>query len=221
MIFDKRYDIIPHLMEEENYQKELFDFEKPKRAFPGLAGILPKRDFEGKVLVSFTLEKIVFLAIGMIMAMVVVFALGVEKGKSLDPYKPSQANGQIAAAIQPRPVPVQTKGQNQPMQKKQEAALQPAATSAKKPYAAAKNAPYSNAVSQPARSWTIVTSAFKEKSNAVQEADRLKKEGFDATIMQDEPYFIVCVGAFQSKENAGKALSRLRTKYQRAYLKLR
>ena len=68
-------------MDDEKYQKELFQFEKPKRLFPRLAKILPKADFEGRVLITFTLERIVFISIGILMIMVLTYALGVERGR--------------------------------------------------------------------------------------------------------------------------------------------
>ena len=69
-------------MDEENNQKELFEFKKPKRSFPKLSNFLPKADFERNILITLSLEKVIFIFIGMIMAMVVVYALGVEIGRS-------------------------------------------------------------------------------------------------------------------------------------------
>jgi len=68
-------------MEEEKYQKELFEFEEPKKPFSKFTNMLPKRDFEGRIALSLTFEKIVFIFIGTVMVMVLVFALGVENGK--------------------------------------------------------------------------------------------------------------------------------------------
>ena len=68
-------------MEEDKYQKELFEFEKPKRSFPRLGNIFPKPDFDGRILITFGLERLIFISIGIIMLLVIVFALGVERGK--------------------------------------------------------------------------------------------------------------------------------------------
>jgi len=66
-------------MQEERYQKELFiEFEKPKKPFSKI-NMLPGRDFT----VILTLEKLVFLVIGIIMLLVVIYALGVERGRTI------------------------------------------------------------------------------------------------------------------------------------------
>lgn len=65
-------------MEDEKYQKELFEFEKPKRLFPRFGRIFTRANFA----VTLTMEKIVFISIGLIMLMVIIYALGVERGKT-------------------------------------------------------------------------------------------------------------------------------------------
>ena len=39
-------------MEEEKNQKNLFEFEEPKKPFSKFTNMLPKRDFEGKIALS-------------------------------------------------------------------------------------------------------------------------------------------------------------------------
>lgn len=66
-------------MEDTGYQKELFEFETPK----GAAQKKPDPIFpKGKFAVTLTLDRLVFISIGVIMLMVALYALGVEKGKS-------------------------------------------------------------------------------------------------------------------------------------------
>ena len=65
-------------MENENTQKELFEFDKPKKSFPGIARIFPKHDFA----LVITSEKLIFAVIGMLMVVVVVYAIGVEQGRA-------------------------------------------------------------------------------------------------------------------------------------------
>lgn len=65
-------------METEKYQKELFEFESPKKAAARFGNMFSRTDFA----ITLTPEKMVFMAIGIMMLMVVFFALGVEKGKS-------------------------------------------------------------------------------------------------------------------------------------------
>ena len=70
-------------MEDEKYQKELFEFEKPKRIFPRLSGLFPKADFDNRISITLTLERVVFIVIGLIMAMIIIYAFGVEMGKRM------------------------------------------------------------------------------------------------------------------------------------------
>jgi len=66
-------------MEDKPYQQELFEFETPKGYAQKKADpIFPK----GKFSVTLTLDRLVFISIGVIMLMVALYALGVEKGKS-------------------------------------------------------------------------------------------------------------------------------------------
>ncbi|MDD5428839.1 MAG: hypothetical protein PHI58_06385 [Candidatus Omnitrophica bacterium] len=70
------------IMDEEKFQKELFEFEKPKRFLPRLSDFFPKADFERNVILTLTLDRAVIITIGIIMTMVVIYALGVESGKN-------------------------------------------------------------------------------------------------------------------------------------------
>lgn len=170
-------------MEEEKYQKELFEFEKPKRSFPGLRKIFPRPDFEGRISITFGLERLIFISIGIIMLLVIVFALGVERGKA-------------ASGALPRP---------QPAQVKTEKVAAPAVPQDfSKPY-------------------TIVAAAFRRKDTAIQELNKLKREGFDATVVQSDSYFQVRIGAYPDKDSvlSKKALARIRQFYKDAYFKLR
>ena len=79
-------------MENDKLQKELFEFEAPKKVLRPIFGqFFQKTDFG----ITLTVEKLVFISIGIIMLMVIFFAIGVEKGKSLStrnatPFVPAQ-----------------------------------------------------------------------------------------------------------------------------------
>ena len=172
-------------MEEEKYQKELFEFEKPKRSFPRLGNIFPKPDFDGRILITFGLERLIFMSIGIIMLTVIVFALGVERGKVIARPLP-----------RPRAIPIQGKVMIKPT---------PAA------------------VQDFSRPYTIVAAAFRRKDIAVQELNKLKRRGLDATLVQSDSYFQVRVGAYPDKDSVGsqKALAVIRQFYKDAYFKLK
>ena len=82
----------------------MFEFEKPKRSFPKLSNFLPKADFERNILITLSLEKVIFISIGIILLMVVVYALGVEIGKSKAAERiASQVSAKIEAPAQVSP----------------------------------------------------------------------------------------------------------------------
>ena len=84
-------------MEDKPYQQELFEFETPKGYAQKKADpIFPK----GKFSVTLTLDRLVFISIGVIMLMVALYALGVEKGKS---YAVSAAKKAQQAALAKQP----------------------------------------------------------------------------------------------------------------------
>ena len=187
-------------MDDEKNQKELFEFEKPKRFFPRLSDFFPKADFERNVAFTLTLDKVVFIVIGIIMAMVVVYALGVEAGKSR-----AVDNAELPAAVAIPQLP--------------KAAPQVLKVTPQLP----KAAPAQTPAAVPAKPYIIVAATFTRRDNALQEIDKLKKQGFAATLVQSDNYFQVCIGAYLNKSDAQgqKDLNRVKHLYKDAYLKLK
>lgn len=185
-------------MEEEKYQKELFEFEKPKRLFPKLVNIFPRADFEGKVLMTFTLERVIFISIGIIMLMVIVYALGVEKGKSIGK----------AAATPSAKLQIEKQAQSQPVKIDKQKPIVPVRLESTRDFG---------------KPYTIVAVTFTRKDTATQEVNRLKKEGFDAALVQSDSYFLVCIGAYPDKDSSQSktALGKARKIHKDAYFKLR
>ena len=198
-------------MEGEQYQKELFEIEKPKRSFPRLRKILYKTDFENRVLITITLDRLIFISIGIIMLMVIVFALGVERGRAL-----RKEMGQIANQIAPAKKPRGESIASTPLEKAQDKAseIKPASAESAKTSVAQKLA----APQETNRPYTIIVVTFSRKDDALAEAARLKRDGFDAFVYQSDPYFQVRVGAYSAKEELEPALNRLRRMYKDAYV---
>ena len=187
-------------MAEAEYKKELFEFkDKPKKNFFSLRGILPfgnmpKGDFENKFLITITPERLVFIAIGIVMLMVIIFALGVERGKGIG--RAAVEKVMITAALPAPaalPVPVKT-------------------TAVKAPPPPAQDA---------AKPFTIIAVTLTRKDTAAAEAGRLKREGFAPFVYQSGSYYQVCVGAYANKAGALIPLKKVRQIYKDAYLKLR
>lgn len=188
-------------METEKYQRELFEFEAPKKAAPRLGNIFQKADFA----IILTPEKMVFAAIGMIMLMVVFFALGVEKGKAAVRAKsapPKAISSEIAASpIIPRMVVTATNITPK---------ISPPAPPKKNQAAFDRSKPY-----------TIVAAAFSREDFALKEVGKLKANGLEAFVYYGEPYYLACAGFFQSKNGAQKILNKVKQMHRDAYVRLR
>jgi len=210
-------------MEEEKYQKELFQFDKPKRSFSRLTDILPKADFEGRVAITISLEKMVFIAIGIVMVMVVVYALGVESGRSRAkvPDERVMKPPALSPSIQPVPVratviPARNILNTAPVVP----AVRPAPPIGQTYQNQVKTVP----VNQESKSFTILAGTFTSRQNAQTARTILAGQGFDnVTVTYSQPYYRVCVGVYTDKSGAEaqKDLIRVRHVYKDATLKLK
>jgi len=209
-------------MEEEKYQKELFEFDQPKRSFSRLADMLPKADFEGKVTFTISLENMVFISIGIVMAMVIVYALGVESGKSRAKAPEVQTVKQAE-----RPL-MSTVSQNRPMTIPARNILNtaPIVTTVKPAVPVeqiSRNQVKAAAVSQEPKPFTIIVGTFASKQNAQAVAVILTRQGFNATITYNKPYYQACVGSYADKNSADgkKDLIRVKRIYKDAMFRLK
>lgn len=216
-------------MEKDNIQKELFEFDAPKKQPRKFGQLFQQADFA----FSLTAEKIVFVSIGIIMLLVVSFALGVERGKAISvrtvEAKPAPAQAMVQAPAQ-RVQGQPTAAQVEPAagQAQQPAQVKTAATNIKpkekSPAAAAK--PAQN-LSKPAdlankaKPYTIVAAAFSKEVFATKELSRLKAGGFEPFVYYSEPYYLVCVGSFANKDSAQKVLNKVKQMHRDAYVRLR
>ena len=193
-------------MEEEKNQKNLFEFEEPKKPFSKFTNMLPKRDFEGKIALSLTFDRIIFVFIGIVMVMVLVFALGVENGKSRKTAKTLQsarATPPIAAA--PKAGPKAGPQQFDPGPAAKPRPLQP------------------DSGSLPAKPYTIVAATFSKKETAQAAAAFLIKEGCAASVAYGDPYYRVCVGAYADtySTQVQRDLAKVKRIYKDAFIRAR
>jgi len=190
-------------MDKEKDQKELFEeFEKPKKPFSRFSNIFPRSDTQRHFAITLTLEKTVLVTIGIIMAMVIVYALGVEMGKSTVKDKSLLNINNKRRSYKP--------AERLPIKEK-------------RPPAMTKRGALDARAAMPGsgRPYTITAVTFKNKDVAAEEAGRLKKEGFDAFVKQSGKYFLVCIGAYSGKDSAKTVLRKVRRKYRDAYIILR
>jgi cell division protein FtsN len=201
-------------METEKYQKELFEFESPKKPAVRFDNIFPRTDFA----LVLTPEKMVFAAIGIMMLMVIFFALGVEKGRTSANNRFVAARTTVkeafatpAVSVKPVAIPIVV-------------AKSPVATNIT-PRASAPQAIAKAQVTQPAfdktKPYMVIAAAFSKRDLAQKEIGKLKAAGLDAFVYYGEPYYLACVGSFRNKDAAGKVLNAVKRMHKDAYVRLR
>ena len=221
-------------MDEEKYQKELFEFDKPKRFFPKLSDFFPKGDFERNVVLTLTLDRAVFIAIGIIMVMVVLYALGVEAGKNraMESARPVPVAAlQAVNPIVKQPaviIPAHVIKQIQPVKSAAPAAKTQVIV--KSPVArpmVAASVPVKPAPVQAApdvnKPYTIVAVTFVNKDTAMQEMVKLRHQGYNPSLVQSDRYFQVCIGVYPDKmgPESQKDLKKIKRLYKDAYIRAR
>ena len=185
-------------MDKENIQKELFEFKASGRQSNGLRRFFQKADLT----VSLSAERMVFVSIGIIMLLVVSFALGVEKGKT------------ISAAKETTAVPVQAVQQRT------------AATNVTVQRTAVTNTTVRPVVqvksaADNGKPYMVVAASYLKEPSAIQEVNRLKGNGLEAFVYRSGPYYLVCVGSFTNRESAQKILNKVRQTHRDAYVRLK
>ena len=211
------YNVRP--MDKDNTQKELFEFEQTRKQPKGFGQLFQKADFA----VSLSAERMVFVSIGIMMLLVVSFALGVERGKAVSAGAPASTEipcSRAGSAVEKAAVVTQPAAQPRiaagaPVQQAVRAKAQPLV--AKK----AQISTQPQAADDKSKPYTIVAAAFSKEVFAAQEVNRLKTGGIEAFVCHGEPYYLACVGAFASKDSAQKTLNKVRQIHRDAYVRLK
>lgn len=209
-------------MESEGYQKELFEFkEKSRKSFSRLDKILPKPDFDGKVSIALGLDRIIFISMGIMLGMVVVFAIGVERGRAIEREAIEEVRVKAIASEQALK-PVTAAAYRAIQDRQPQPPVTPAAARGAQEPQAAKAAAKSDARPDIGdKPYTIVAASFKGREAGQLAVNRLKKEGFDAYLTQNDPYVVVCVGGYSNRGAAGPVFDKVKRLYKDAYIKLR
>ena len=198
-------------METEKYQKELFEFESPKKATARFGSIFPRTDLG----ITLTPEKMAFAAIGVVMLLVVFFALGVEKGKSAARLKFTATKTAVKDIAATQALAVEPAAESISVTKSAAATkitpkINPPAAAVKPQVTFDKTKPY-----------MVVAGAFSKQDLALKEVSKLKVAGLEAFVYYGEPYYLACVGSFPNKESAGKILNKVRQMHRDAYVRSR
>ena len=161
-------------------------------------------------------ENIIVVAIVFIMASVLFFSFGVERGKRL--VKPGQAASKINSADSSKDVIITPSNSS--------AIVEQVAPIATNPMTAGTQP--AKMIQQPAlkpkeegpqpvevrNNYTVQVASFKQQKQAEKEAMVLKQKGFESIIHKKGGYAIVCVGKFSLKEEAQKLSSKLQKQYK-------
>ncbi|MDD5255098.1 MAG: SPOR domain-containing protein [Candidatus Omnitrophica bacterium] len=181
---------------QDQSQLELFSRPPQGGAPAGANGL--SRSFINQI---WRYEKGVLIAILLLVTGVIAFSAGFEKGR-----RKGLADN----------TPVQTP---LPAEAPPEAARQKPTPLA--PAAAQAPAPKPQAQGQPKQTgnYTIQVASFSTPAMARKEAEALKKKGHNTVIISGSKYTVLCVGRYQTKENAQQALSELKKHYRDCFIR--
>lgn len=189
-------------LRQEESQKELFqEFSgetKKTDRFPALAGS------QKPVLISTSIEQLIFCGILAILFFCFMFFLGVLRGKTL-------GNAEAPAAAKPV---TSTRPESSAALPAGPSVATTTLTSISKASEAVRAADLS-------RPYTIVLVTYKKKTLAEKEVVDLKKKGVPAFVASSGDYYLVCEGQYANIGEAKKDLKVFGMKYKGCFLKRR
>lgn len=176
-------------LDEQDKQGEFFsDLPKEsKKAFK-------KRFNLGQIAMSLSYENLILLTIGVIMTLLVCYSLGVEKGRHLVKLQDEQIKKVQEEEKEEEVQVAPTKKSAEPKKKKMTIKVAQGLGSPKK-------LPY------------IQVASFRTDKFATQEMQQLKNKGYQPFTLSWGKYKVVCVGGYKNKDEADKALTRLKKLY--------
>lgn len=182
----------------QKQQQELFDefvvVKKTRGRFFGVLNKFNKPIFQPhKITFSVSRESLVIALIGLVLAMCVIFSVGVERGRGL------------GGAVVEVPEPVQPAV----------AVTVPAVVTAEVPKeVAAAKASAPKQTSAENKPYTIQVASYKTRDLAEKETSKLKASGYQADIIKKGDYYVLCVGSFASKDAAKATFTAMNKKYK-------
>ena len=190
-------------------QLELFDVKQPS------APRAPHRELLGQLRLQLRYDQLVVGGIASLIAVTIIFACGVERGKQLARAEHSTTAHQESVSAQPSI----TRG---PSAISEPAPAAPASEAGGPRAPVAPLAPKVKPPSQPpaGRSrYAVQLATYSRPQLAKQELERLKARGEPAFLVMRGGWTSVYVGPFPSKQHAGKKLARLKAQYQDCFVK--
>ena len=199
---------------QDSQQFELFSSSDDQNS--GKKGLFSKR-------ISLALEHVIIIGIVLLVSGVVVFSLGVERGKhaaikkmeTLEINLADQENDVIITpssedSVQKASAETKTSTQNVAAPVKSEK-NQEIVVDVPVPAEVVQEKAAEPAVSGV---YTVQVASFKQAKFADQEVEVLKKKGYEAFSVAKGDYYLVCVGKYKSKTQAEKTSKSLKSKYK-------
>lgn len=160
---------------------------------------------------TISVENIIVVCIFFIMAVVLFFSLGVERGKRL---------AEKAGPVEQETLVIEASPENPDVtvQKTEPAAASRQARETTKSSPEVQQQefiPVPNDLKEAIdNQYTIQVASFKQEKYAQEEASNLQKNGFESFVLLKGSHTIVCVGKFEEMGQAKKFSSRLKNKYK-------
>ena len=215
-------------MDDNNFQQDLFSgsFREKKDRRPGLFDGYSKQRFLPYVKIP--IEYTVIIAIGMLVLMIISYAVGVERGKRVS---------KIPAAVATKTV-IKEPGTSEAFSSKTASMPQEEKVSLVEtedlveevdvkdidPYEGSRDdyvgAPPEEPLEEIKESvYTVQLASFKSADSAKGEIDKLKRQGIQAEMSKPGDWYQVYASGYQTIEEARSAQKKLREYYQDCYIR--
>ncbi len=156
---------------------------------------------------TFSFENIVIIAIAIIIAIILSFSLGVERGKDVAVTSFNENVGQQTAGIKKDKVVSSTKSQ-----KRSESLPKQKIEKKKQTLKTTTEMPVVAEIDE--HLYTVQVASYKGDKFANREADVLAEDGYETLVLPKGEYVILCVGKFSKKAAARELSQELKDKYK-------
>ena len=193
-------------------QLELFDLANQPAA-------RMRRESFGRIFVHLRYDQALLLAIGALLALTVIFAGGVERGKQLVRAETLRVARSAPTEAPAQPKASEPKAAAEPA-KKPEVAQPPKVVSPSAPAMAPKSAkPKTRVAAAGSSRYAIQVATYAKLGLAKQEMQRLRAGGDAAFIVIRNGHTVVFAGPFPSRNDASEKLADLKSRYEDCFIK--
>jgi len=200
------------MQSKEEFQSELFEeFDKQSKKKHVRKGQPIAKGYS--ILLHVSHEQLVFFVIALILSSVLIFSLGVERGKRL-PLPEEEI------AIIPREINIEVE-ELTPESVNEELVEAPQPQVEPKLEELIKTAEPVKVVKEISRPYTVQVATYWSKPNASKEMEGLRRLGMQPFIIATNGKYEVCVGEYINKDEAKISIKKLKKKYKDCFLRKR